>query len=670
MGDCREGGIGNLEKLESAHVEKIVEKVETRFRQFHGPMRVVVSAISVLLIGYLLAYLLGFLTGQKIFLYLPQFRAMGLALVFILAYLLTPFRRQSPRDRVPWYDFLFMIMGVVPCLYYFFVYPGRVGAVRLEGPHEIVLAIFLLVAVVEAVRRLMGMAVTTITVLFILYPMISAYAPLFLKGRGLRPADAVGRFFLFESTGIFGSFLEIALGIFFIFLLFAALLQITKASDFFMNLALSIMGHVRGGPAKVVIVGDTFLGTVTGSAVANVVASGVVTIPLMIKTGYKRHFAAAVEAVSSTGGQLVPPVLGVTAFIMAEVLEVSYWKIAVAAIIPAILYYLALYFIVDFEAAKTNLAGRPRAELPRFWRTLGQGWFLFVPLAVLVYLLGKLAYSPEKAALYATGVLAVLSFVRKDTWLTPRKILMAIESTANSMLEVTLMTGAVALIAGAVAVTGMGVNLAGGLVDLSGGNLLILLLLTAATCYVLGMGLPTMASYLLLALLVAPALVKAGLTPFVAHFFIFYWSLTSHITPPVAPAAFVAAGLAGASMWKTSWTSMRIGLILLILPFFFVYSPALLMQGPPLKILEATATAIVGTIALASALQGYFFDHTKVWQRGLWGVGGLLLIFPEWKTELAGLLLIAPTLLWHWRSYHAARAKRMATAKPATTQQL
>ncbi|MDO8636148.1 MAG: TRAP transporter fused permease subunit [Dehalococcoidia bacterium] len=659
-----------MEKLDNAQVEKIVEKVETRLRQFHGPMRVVISAISILLVGYLLAYILGFLTGQKIFLYLPQFRAMGLALIFILAYLLAPFRRQSPRDKVPWYDFLFMLMGVVPCLYFFFVYPGRVGMMKLEGPHEVVLAIFLLISLTEATRRLMGIAVTTILLVFIAYPMLSAYAPGFLHGRGLTPTDAISRFFLFESTGIFGSFLELALGIFFMFLLFAAFLQVTGAGDFFMNLALSLMGHVRGGPAKVVIVGDTFLGTMTGSAVANVVASGVITIPLMIKTGYKRHFAAAVEAVSSTGGQLVPPVMGVTAFLMAEVLNISYWQIAVAAIIPSVLYYLALYFMIDFEAAKNNLAGRPRAELPHFWKVLGQGWFLFVPLGLLIYFLGKLAYSPEKAALYATVALILLSFVRKETRLTLRKLLTAIESTAGSMLEVTIMTGAVAIIAGSVAVTGMGVNLSGGLVDLSGGNVLILLLLTAVTCYILGMGLPTMAAYLLLALLVAPALVKGGISPFVAHFFIFYWSLTSHITPPVAPAAFVAAGLAGASMWKTCWTSMRLGLILLILPFFFVYNPALLMQGSALSIVEATFTAIIGTIVLASALQGYLFDYTKLWQRVSMGIGGLLLIFPDWKTEVVGIALVIPTVLLHWSSVRAHKAEKLATTKLSNPQDL
>lgn len=654
-----------MDRLDNDKVQKVVEKVETRFRQFHGPMRVVVSVISAVLIAYLLAYLLGFLTGQKVFLYLPQFRAMGLALVFVLAYVLTPLRRRSPMDRVPWYDILFMLMGIGPSLYFFFVYPSRVGMMRAEGAHEIVLAILIIIAIVEATRRLMGMAVTTILLVFIIYPMVSAYAPWFLHGRGLAPTDAVTRFFLFESTGIFGSFLELALGIFFIFLLFAAFLQVTGAGDFFMNLALSLMGHVRGGPAKVVIVGDTFLGTMTGSAVANVVASGVITIPLMIKTGYKRHFAAAVEAVSSTGGQLVPPVMGVTAFLMAEVLNISYWQVAVAAIIPSILYYLALYFMLDFEAAKNKLAGRPRAELPRFWSVLGQGWFLFAPLGLLVYFLGKLAYSPEKAALYATGALMLLSFARKETRLTLRKVLNAVESTAGSMLEVTIMTGAVAIIAGSVAVTGLGVNLSGGLVDLSGGNTLILLMLTAAACYVLGMGLPTMASYLLLALLVAPALVKGGLSPFVAHFFIFYWSLTSHITPPVAPAAFVAAGLAGASMWQTCWTSMRLGLVLLILPFFFVYSPALLMQGEPLKIVESAFTAIVGTIALAAALQGYMFGYTKLWQRAFMGVGGLLLIFPDWRAEVIGLILAGGSVLWHWREAKAFRLQIPLAEKPA-----
>lgn len=659
-----------LEKLDNTQVEKIVEKVETRLRQFHGPMRVIISIISILLVGYLLAYILGFLTGQKFFLFLPQFRAMGLALIFILAYLLAPFRRQSPRDKVPWYDFFFMLMGVVPCLYFFFIYPGRVGMMRLEGAHEVVLAISILISLTEATRRLMGIAVTTILLVFIVYPMLSAYAPGFLHGRGLTPTDAISRFFLFESTGIFGSFLELALGIFFMFLLFAAFLQVTEAGDFFMNLALSLMGHVRGGPAKVVIVGDTFLGTMTGSAVANVVASGVITIPLMIKTGYKRHFAAAVEAVSSTGGQLVPPVMGVTAFLMAEVLNISYWQIAVAAIIPSVLYYLALYFMIDFEAAKNNLAGRPRAELPHFWKVLGQGWFLFVPLGLLIYFLGKLAYSPEKAALYATVALILLSFVRKETRLTLRKLLTAIESTAGSMLEVTIMTGAVAVIAGSVAVTGMGVNLSGGLVDLSGGNVLILLLLTAVTCYILGMGLPTMAAYLLLALLVAPALVKGGISPFVANFFIFYWSLTSHITPPVAPAAFVAAGLAGASMWKTCWTSMRLGLILLILPFFFVYNPALLLQGTVLSIIEATFTAIIGTIVLAAALQGYLFDYTKLWQRIFMGIGGLLLIFPDWRAEVIGVALATPAVLLHWRSARAHKAEKLAVAELSNTQNL
>lgn len=651
-----------IEKLETAQVEEIVEKVETRRRQFKGPLKVVVSVVSVAFIAYLLAYLLGFLTGQKVFLFLPQFRAMGLAIAFILAFLLIPIKRRVPKDKMPWYDFLFMLMGTVPSLYFFAVYPGRVGMMRLEGAHEVIMAILLLIAVVEASRRMMGTVVAIITVVFVIYPMVAAHAPIFFKGRGISPTDTVARFFLFESTGIFGSFLEIALGIFFIFILLAAFLEITGAGNFFMNIALSLMGHVRGGPAKVVIVGDTFLGMMTGSAVANVVASGVITIPLMIKTGYKRHFAAAVEAVSSTGGQLVPPVMGVTAFIMADVMQVSYWKICIAAIIPSVLYYVALYFAIDFEAAKNKLAGRPRSELPHFWKVLWQGWFYFAPIVVLVYFLGKLAYSPEKAALYATGTLILLSFIRKDTRLTLRKVLSGIQSSANSMLEITIMCGAVALIAGSVAVTGLGVNLAGGLVELAQGNTLVLLLLTAAACYILGMGLPTMASYLLLALLVAPALVKGGVPLFVAHFFIFYWSLTSHITPPVCPAAFVAAGLAGASMWRTAWTSMRLGLVLLILPFFFVYSPSLLMQGAPIKIVESAITAIIGVTVFASAIQGYLLSNTKAWERVLLGIGGLLLIFPEWRAEVIGLALIAPTFLWHLWNWRRARTVRARSA--------
>ncbi|MDO8635794.1 MAG: TRAP transporter fused permease subunit [Dehalococcoidia bacterium] len=640
--------------------QNILEKEATRFRIFKGPLHVIVISLSIFLVGFLLMYNLGYLTTKELFLYLPQVRALGLLIILVLTFMLMPSRSKERRDTVPWFDGLLIAMVTIPILYYFFTYQAKTKGVEGWNTYELVLGAMLIIAIIEAVRRTMGMVVSILLVVFFIYPIISASLPGFLQGRGYSPARMLSTLYL-SNIGIFGDMLHIIITVIFAFLLFAAFLQISGAAQWFTDLALAAAGRFRGGPAKVVIVADTFLGTVTGSAVANVVASGVVTIPLMKRTGYPAHFAAAVEAVSSTGGQLVPPVMGSVAFLMSQLLEIPYWTICVMAIIPSVLYYVALYWQLDFHAVKHKLKGLPPEELPKLKKVLIQGAHYLVPIIVLILFLGVWHFSAERSAFYALITLLVVGLIRKESRINLQKFLNGLTNAAQSMIDIGAVVAGLAIIVTAITLTGLGPNIAGGLVEVSGGNKFILLLLTFVTVYIFGMGLPSVPAYLILAALVAPALVQVGIEERVAHFFIFFYAMLGHITPPVCPAAFAAASLAGAPMMKTGFQSMRLGIVLMIVPFMFVYNPVLLMIGKPVDIIQATITALIGVTLLAGSLEGYLLKSANVVQRVILGAGGLLLVIPGWRTDLIGLALGVSALLWQ------IAEKRLAAQQAKTT---
>jgi TRAP transporter 4TM/12TM fusion protein len=618
-----------------------------RFREYKGVLSKLVAFIGVVYVIYEILYVLGFLTTEKIFLYPFGFRSSILGLMLAYTFLMFPATKNSPRDRLPWYEIPLILASLVVCGHIFINASGLMDHPPWADPLEQVFGIITILLLFEATRRSVGMAVAVIPLFFFLYPMISRYCPGVFAGKGYAFDRVVGTMYL-SQDGIFGSLLHIVLVTIFAFILFASFLQATKGGQAFTDLAFALVGWLRGGPAKAAVIASCFFGTISGSAVANVAGTGCVTIPLMKKTGYRPYFAGAVEAVASTGGQLMPPVMGTAAFIMADFLNVSYAAICLGALLPAVLYYFGLFVMVHLEALKTGLKGIPRNELPSLKTVLRRGWLYFLPLLVLIYYLGVAGYSAESSALYAVASLFVVSLFKKEARLGLKKVIAAFEATARGMIDIIISCALIGIIMGSLSMTGLGLSLASGLVTLSGGHLSVLLLFSAAGSYVLGMGLPTTPCYIMLAALVAPALTQLGVTAMAAHLFVFYFGMASMITPPVAPAAIVGAGIAGASMWKTGYTAMRLGILILIIPFMFAYNPVLLLDGRLPAVIQAAVTSLIGVICLGAAVEGYFIRRANWIQRIMLAVAAMALIDPGLLTDCIGIGLLIAVVMWQW----------------------
>jgi TRAP transporter 4TM/12TM fusion protein len=486
--------------------------------------------------------------------------------------------------------------------------------------------------VLEATRRVLGWGLSLTAVGFLAYPLFftTVRVPVLLEQ-------------LYLSTeGIFGSTLGVSASYVMLFVLFGAFMEKSGVGSLFMDFALSLTGHTAGGPGKVSVVSSSLFGTVSGSAVANVMVDGPMTIPLMKRSGFRPHFAAAVEATASTGGQIMPPVMGAAAFVMAEFLAVSYFQVTIWAIIPAILYYVAVFFAVHFEAKRHGLLGVPKAELPRLGRVMRERGHLFIP--IFIVFVGLIAgYSAPLCALVATLTCLPVALLRKTTreGITWRSAFDALEDGAKNTLPVAIACACAGIVIGSTTITGLGISFTQFVVALSQNLLPIALLLTGVAGIILGLGLPTTPSYIVMVALLVPALVKLGAVTPAAHMFAFYFAILSAITPPVALAVFAAASLAKTSMWDAGWAAMRIGAAGYIVPFMFVYEPGLLMIGPWYVTAVALASAVIGVIALAASLHGYLLAALSIWQRAVLFVAAILLIAPELISSIAGLLLLA-----------------------------
>lgn len=609
-----------------------------RGRRFSGFMAKFVSALAIITAGYILLYVGDVFDYVGLNLY-GAHRALVYSLILTLVFVLVPATKKAPQERLPWYDALLAFSSALSSLY---IFVNWEQVTRFYGqPTLLILALggILLLTTLEAARRTVGSAVAILGAIFILYVLFGNYFPGFLFSRGYSYARMIGHFYTSDGA-LFGLALEIFSVVVATYVIFGQFIQVSGAGDFFLKLGIALVGRFRGGPAKVCVFASSLFGTVSGSAVANVVVDGPITINMMKSLGYRASFAGGVEAAASNGGQIMPPVMGAAAFLMAEILGVPYWSVAVAAFLPALLYYIALYFMLDFEAAKTGLRGLDKERIPPFFKTLKEGWFFLIPIVVLLFLIGQLGYNVAKSGLYATLVLVAVSYLRKETRLSLSKIKSALEQGALAFADLGPAAGVIGIIMSAVSLTGLGMTLSSGLIDASGGHLWLLLVLTAIASIIMGMGASTLLVYIVLAMFVAPAIIKMGVEPLAAHLFIFYFGCMSLVTPPVALAAYAAAVIAKADYWKTGWEASRLGIVGYIAPFIFVYQPALLLQGSTGEVLLAAATAVIGTIALAGAMSGYFFGSVSWWQRIALGAGSLTLIYPGWKTDLIGLVLV------------------------------
>jgi TRAP transporter 4TM/12TM fusion protein len=457
----------------------------------------------------------------------------------------------------------------------------------------------------------------------------------------MQPMQMLDQLYM-TTEGIFGIPLSVSAAYVLIFVLFGAFMERTGTGQLFMDFAMSLTGHTAGGPGKVSVVSSSLFGTISGSAVANVMVDGPIAIPLMKRSGFPPHFAAGVEATASTGGQLMPPIMGAAAFVMAEFLGVSYGQVVIWAILPAILYYLACFAAVHFEAKRRGLVGLPRSELPRLTVVLAERGHLFLPVIVLLFVLYS-GYSAPMAALIGTLACFPVAFLRASTRasVTPLNILSALADGARNALPVALACACAGIVIAVVTLSGLGIVFTQFVVRLAQDSLLAALVLTMMAGIVLGMGMPTTPAYIIMTALLVPALIKLGVIVPAAHMFAFYFAILSAITPPVALAVFAAAGLAKANLWSSGWAAMRIGCAGFIVPFMFVYEPALLMIGDWTTIVTSLFTASIGVILFAAGLHRYLLATLSYWQCGALIVAGLLLIKPGLQTDLAGALLTA-----------------------------
>ena len=580
-------------------------------------------------------------------------RAVHLGFGLTLIYLLYPTRKSWSRTHVHPLDLLLAILGAAAPAYIVIEYQSLVLRSGLVSGADLAIGVLGIVLVVEAARRVVGLPMVCVVLAFLIYAFVGPYMPGVLAHRGLTVGQLVGHLF-FTTEGIFGIPLGVSSTFIFLFILFGAYLESTGLGKFFIDLANALAGWASGGPAKVAVLSSGLMGTVSGSSVANVVGTGSLTIPMMKKLGYHRNFAGAVEAAASTGGQLMPPVMGAAAFLMAEFVGVPYIDIVKAAAIPALLYFVGIWLGVHFEAKRSNLKGVPRSELPKFGEILRSRGHLAIPLVVLVYLLVT-GYTPMRAALVAILLSIVCACLRTSTRLSLKQVVDGLIGGAKGVLSVLVACAAAGIVIGVVTKTGVGLKLASGLIDLAGGMLLPTMFFTMITAIILGMGVPTTANYVITSTIAAPAIVQLGIPVICAHMFVFYLGIIADVTPPVALAAFAGAGIAGGDPLKTGVNASKLAIAAFIIPYMFVLSPVLLMvQATPLELAHTTITALIGMAGVSSALIGHLADNCKGIERLVLLVGGLLMITPGGITDGIGFVLLLVVFILQKRRKHMA----------------
>jgi len=586
------------------------------------------NSIASLITLIALAWAMDLFQSFEIYLFPAQLVIAVLGLAVALAYIHLPAKRNAPRRLIPWYDWIAAITGLVTALWMSVRYPLLVD-LTIDAPREVVLTgLTVILLTLEALRRATGLALPIIVIAFITYAVAGHLIPGPFAAQQTS-WDVVAGFLAFDANALPGGPLLIICNIVISFVFFGNLLRVTGGAEFFSDLAQAAMGRYRGGPAKVAVAASALFGSISGSAVANVAATGVVTIPMIRKSGYSAESAAAIEAVSSTGGQLLPPVMGAAAFLMADFLRITYAEVVLAALIPGILYYISLFMRVDLLAGRDGYAGLDAEDVGKV-RDLAGGWFFVLPFVALIIALFVFNVYPQTAAIVASVVLVASAVIFSYEGTRPNAAMIgeAIRATGFIVFELVLICAGAGIVIGVLANSGLGFTFTNSLFLLGSGSPILLLLLAAAVCIILGMGLPTLGVYVLLATLVAPGLVEIGIAPIAAHLFVLYYGMMSMITPPVAVAAFTAAGMAGADPMRTAVNSVKTGWLAYIIPFAFVFSPGLTMYGSPGLITITVATFVVGIFLISIAMTGYFLRPIGPVARIVACVSGLLLWIP------------------------------------------
>ncbi|WP_087973714.1 TRAP transporter permease [Oceanobacillus rekensis] len=575
-------------------------------------------------------------------------RTVHLGFALSLIFLLFPARRKTKRSSVPWYDYVLVVLSIIVCAYWPVFYETLVQKIGGIDNAQAIIGGIAILLVLEAARRAVGLPITIIAVLFLVYALFGPSMPGMLAHRGLSLHQLIGSMF-FTTEGILGTPLQVSSTYIFLFLLFGAFLVQTGVGNYFNDLAISIAGKRVGGPAKVAIFSSALNGTISGSSVANTVTTGSYTIPMMKKLGYHKNFAGAVEAAASTGGQIMPPIMGAAAFLMIEFAGESYWNIAKAATIPAILYFAGIWIMTHLEAKRIGLHGLPDEDIPSK-KVVLKKIHLLLPILAIVYFL-FIGVSVERAALYGILSTILVSLFRKDTRITPAKFIVALESGARTALGVAAATACAGIIVGVVTKTGLGLKLGNSLVSVAGtlassveAQLLLTLFFTMIASIILGMGSPTTANYIITSTIALPAILalndqlEVAIPVLAAHMFVFYFGIVADITPPVALAAFAATGISGGEPIRTGFNASKLAIAAFIIPYMFVLNPTLLMiEGTVLDIAWALISALVGMIAIGACMIGFWYKRLNWVERIITLITGLMLLYPEGNTDMIGL---------------------------------
>ncbi|OFW52783.1 MAG: C4-dicarboxylate ABC transporter permease [Actinobacteria bacterium RBG_13_35_12] len=634
-------GIKNENK--EIDVQKLMEQYDSESR-VRRPLGLVAIIISIIAISFSVFQF--YTAGFGLLLALKQ-RVVHLAFTLCLTFLIYPSSKKSfvkNKEKIPFLDIILAVSGAGVCYYLVLFYDAMVVRSGLPNNLDLIMGGIAILLVLEATRRITGPALPIVVIIFLIFSYFGQIMPGFFAHRGYSLERIIEHLYA-GTEGIFGIPLGVSSSFVFLFILFGAVLNKTGMGKFFIDIAMAIAGHTTGGPAKVAVIASGFFGSINGSSVANVVGTGTFTIPLMKSIGYRKDFAGAVEAAASTGGQIMPPVMGAAAFIMAEFLGVPYIKIAVAAAIPAIIYYIAVGTMVHLEACKYGLRGLPKEKLPKLSKVLKQRGHLIIPIIGLVYLLVR-GYTPLFSAFWAIVMSLAISMVRSDTRLNIKKLGEAFEDGAKMALGVAAACACAGMVVGATTLTGLGLKIANGLVILGHGNLMLTLFFTMIASLILGMGLPTTAKYVVLSIMAAPALIDLGVHPIAAHLFILYFGVIADLTPPVALAAYAGAGISGGNTMKTGFIAVRLAVAGFMIPYVFALDPGLMFINSTVgHTLVLIVTSLIGILALGAAASGYLLDHTKIYERVILIISALALIKPGLLTDGIGIVLLAGVII-------------------------
>ena len=626
------------ENLEPMDLEAVMKKFdqESNVRIWEGKPRIAVNAVLACFSLFCI-YVTLFAS------WLEELRLTTfVAFIVFLGYLVFPARKgQQKVNYMPWYDVVLMFCGSGAFLYF----AANALTIIQQGSnfewYQIVIGIVGILSLMEVCRRSVGLPILIVATCFIVYALIWGLSNPSLWGK----LNYSVRYLFYGKEGILSTPINVCSKFIVVFIIFGAFLERTGIADFFIKISNAVVGGFSGGPAKVAVVASALEGMVSGSSVANTVGSGSVTIPLMKKTGYKPEFAAAAEASASTGGQIMPPIMGAAAFLMADYVGVPYSNIVVRAILPAVLYFTGVFITVHLEAKKEGLRGLSKEELPKL-KPLLKKLYLLLPLIILVYLVGTSKRSIQYSAAIAIVVAILVSIFNKDDRISFKKIFQALAAGGQGMITVAAACGVAGIIAGTLTMTGLANVMINGIVSLAGDKVIIALFLTMLCCIVLGMGVPTTANYCIMAATCAPILVRMGVPQVAAHFFVFYFGIVADLTPPVALAAYAGAAIAQANPMKTAFTATKLAIGAFIVPYVFALSPAMLLVDTTApQVILITITSLVGIFCVSAALEGYMLSHLKGYQRAMCLVGGLLLIYPGIVTDSIGLGLFAVVLI-------------------------